>query len=138
VTNQLAIKREIGIKLLINTPETAAIDPIKMAATAKGATSTIQIAQCLGPGIRSDISIISSPMLTVQQAPLMPIQKLRKIPEATTQMIAVPKIVPVLVANMTSPEPMLSAAHTKERPTNITIACLLVEKRRFFSSLILR
>jgi hypothetical protein len=47
-----------------------------------------------------------SPVTTVYRAPHRPIQYFRKMPQTIAQMMAVPRIAPVRVATMTSPDPM--------------------------------
>ncbi|MHC4540775.1 MAG: hypothetical protein ACYS74_13495 [Planctomycetota bacterium] len=47
----------------------------------------------------------------------MPIQNFRKMPTTMVHSTAVPRIAPVRVAMITSPEPIYSAAQTKDGPT---------------------
>ena len=72
--------------------------------------------------MRSNMSIIPSPVQTVYRAPLMPIQYLRKTPTTIAHSTLEPKIAPVRVARMTSPEPMNSAAQINEGPTRAKTA----------------
>jgi hypothetical protein len=52
----------------------------------------------------------------------MPIQYFSTIPATIAHITPVPKIAPVRVAKITSPEPMYSAHHTKAGPTTAKIA----------------
>jgi hypothetical protein len=68
------------------------------------------------------MSIIPSPVQTVYLAPLIPIQNLRKIPLIRTHKIPVPKMAPLRVARITSPEPMYSEAQTIDGPRTARMA----------------
>jgi hypothetical protein len=123
VTSQpAAVCDSTGINSAIKAPAAAAIEPIATAAAKNCAISESQTAQLRGPGIRANMSIIPSPVQTVYLAPLIPIQYFKKIPRRIAQIPAVPRMAPVRVAMITSPEPMYSAAQTSDGPTSARIA----------------
>jgi hypothetical protein len=97
-------------------PAAEATEPTEIVPATNWATSTIHTTQCFGPGIRSNISIIPSPVRTVYLAPDIPIQNFRKTPMTIAQIIPEPSMAPVRVAIITSPDPIYSDAHTREGP----------------------
>jgi hypothetical protein len=111
----------IGIRLLRNMPAAEATEPMEIVPDTNCATRTIHTAQCFGPGIRSNISIIPSPVDIVYLAPDIPIQNFRKIPKMIAHIIPEPSMAPVRVAIITSPDPIYSDAHTREGPINRSI-----------------
>ena len=100
----------------MKTPAADATEPIAVTDATSWTTSTSHTTAMPSTGSLPNRSIIPSPVATVYQPPAKPMTNLRNTPTITTQSTPVPRMAPVRVARITSPEPMYSEHQTIDGP----------------------